>query len=147
MKALGILMMIFFSASLGIIIADFKKKQLGYIDMLIIIAEKVLILLENTSPDTEKIMKILMEDKRLKNFDFSLENKTILLDEPYKEKVRDYFQSIGKYDTDTQIGISKEFLCDIRNLKEEYQQSYKSRRKLYYAFGLLFGVLFSVIII
>ena len=147
MKVLGILMMIFFSASLGIIIADFKKKQLGYIDMLIIIAEKVLILLENTSPDTEKIMKILMEDKRLSDFNFSLEGKTILLDEPYKEKVRDYFQSIGKYDTDTQIGISKEFLCDIRNLKEEYQQSYKSRRKLYYAFGLLFGVLFSVIII
>lgn len=140
-------MMIFFSASLGIIIADFKKKQLSYIDMLIIIAEKVLILLENTSPDTEKIMKILMEDKRLREFDFSLENKTILLDEPYKEKVRDYFKSIGKYDADTQIGISKEFLCDIRNLKEEYQQSYKSRRKLYYAFGLLFGVLFSVIII
>lgn len=140
-------MMISFTTFLGITVISYKKKQIAYIDMLITIGEKVQMLLQNTSPDTAEIINSLKNDIRLKNFDFELKDNTILLENAEKGKIRDYFQSIGKYDTETQINLSKEFTAELRLLKEEYQQYLKSHQKLYVAFGLLSGVLFSVIMI
>lgn len=140
-------MMISFTTFLGITVISYKKKQIAYIDMLITIGEKVQMLLQNTSPDTAEIINSLKNDNRLKKFDFELKDNTILLENAEKGKVRNYFQSIGKYDTETQINLSKEFTAELRLLKEEYQQYLKSHQKLYVAFGLLSGVLFSVIMI
>lgn len=140
-------MMISFTTFLGITVISYKKKQIAYIDMLITIGEKVQMLLQNTSPDTAEIINSLKNDNRLKKFDFELKDNTILLENAEKGKVRNYFQSIGKYDTETQINLSNEFTAELRLLKEEYQQYLKSHQKLYVAFGLLSGVLFSVIMI
>ncbi|MCM1285654.1 MAG: stage III sporulation protein AB [Acetobacter sp.] len=140
-------MMISFTTFLGITIVSYKKKQIAYIDMLIAIGDKVQMLLKNTSPDTTELLSRLKSDERLKHFDFELNDNSILLENDAKSKVKEFFYSIGRYDIETQINLSKEFTAELRLLKEEYQQYLKSHQKLYVAFGLLSGVLFSVIII
>lgn len=140
-------MIIIFSSSLGIMVLTYKKNQIKYIDSLLYIANRISLLLESTSPDTEEIMSILKSDKRLENFNFDIKNNNSPLPDEEKLKVSDLFNSIGKYDTKSQIKIIEEFSGYFKILKQEYQQHYNSHKKLYLLFGFFSGVFASILLI
>lgn len=139
-------MIILFSFSLGIMTVKYKKRQIKYIEDLIYIAGKTAVLLKSVSADTQSIKNSLINDSRLTDFDFSLEEKTSPLNECENEKVREFFSSIGKYDLDSQLKIIEEFTGNFKMLKEQYQSHYDSHKKLYIAVSLLFGVLAAVLL-
>lgn len=140
-------MIILFSSSLGVMVAAFKRRQIRYIDSLIYIGEKILMMLSSTSPETEAIMADLRADPRLKNFDFSLKNENSPLPPEENDRSRLLFNTVGKYDVDCQISYINQYLGYFKMLRKQYQDYYNKHRKLYIVFGLFSGVLVSVLLI
>lgn len=140
-------MITLFSFSLGLMIAGYKRKQISYIDSLIYIGEKILLMLSSTSPETEEIMNDLMCDARLKNFDFTLKNENSPLPPEENDRSRLLFNTVGKYDIDCQISYINQYLGYFKMLRQQYQDYYNSHYKLYLVFGLFTGVLVSVLLI
>lgn len=126
--------------------ASYKKRQIKYIDNLLYIAQKISILLNSITAETEVILRELKSDERLKNFDFELSDEKSPLGAAENELVRNLFSSIGKYDLESQLKLIDEFTGTFKMLREEYQSHYDSHRKLYIASGLLSGVLIAVLI-
>ncbi|MGN1202170.1 MAG: hypothetical protein ACI4RF_02660 [Eubacterium sp.] len=125
----------------------FKKKQIKYIDSLIYIGEKILLMLSSTSPETEEIMQELKNDENLKAFDFSLKNENSPLPLEENDKVRLLFSTVGKYDLDCQISYLNQYIGYFKMLKQQYQDYYNSHYKLYIVFGLFIGIFVSVLLI
>lgn len=140
-------MIILFSSSLGVMVAAFKRRQIRYIDSLIYIGEKILMMLSSTSPETEAIMADLRADPRLKNFDFSLKNENSPLPPEENDRSRLLFNTVGKYDVDCQISYINQYLGYFKMLRKQYQDYYNKHHKLYIVFGLFSGVLVSVLLI
>lgn len=140
-------MIVLFSFSLGLMVAGFKKKQIKYIDNLIYIGEKILLMLNSTSPETEEIMIELQNDERLKNFDFTLKNENSPLPPEENDRSRLLFNTIGRYDLDCQISYINQYLGYFKMLRQQYQEHYNSHYKLYLVFGLFAGVFVSVLLI
>ncbi len=140
-------MIILFSSSLGLAVAGFKKKQIKYIDSLIYIAEKILLMLSSISPETEDIMNELKNDERLKGFDFGLKNENSPLPPEENDRSRLLFNTLGKYDLDCQISYINQYLGYFKMLRQQYQDYYNSHYKLYLVFGVFIGILVSVLLI
>lgn len=140
-------MIILFSSSLGVMVAAFKRRQISYIDSLIYIGEKILMMLSSTSPETEAIMEDLKADPRLKHFDFTLKNENSPLPPEENDRSRLLFNTVGKYDVDCQISYINQYLGYFKMLRKQYQDYYNKHHKLYIVFGLFSGVLVSVLLI
>lgn len=140
-------MIILFSFSLGLAVNEFKKKQIRYIDSLIYIGEKILLMLSSTSPETEDIMKELENDERLKKFDFTLKDENSPLPPEENDRSRLLFNTVGKYDLDCQISYINQYLGYFKMLRQQYQDYYNSHRRLYPVFGLFIGIFISVLLI
>ena len=63
------------------------------------------------------------------------------------EKIYDYINSIGKYDSQTQINEANEFCETFRILKDYYQQYYTVHYKIIYALGVGIGCLIAILLI
>lgn len=134
------------SGFLGISLSSYKKKQIAYLDMLVLICRRICIMLEHSMPDTEEIIRSLKENESLKSFDFSL--STIMIDDKALiEKIRNFFDSIGKYDAQTQISLAEALSSECGLIKEKYQQEYDKHYRLYISFGILSGLMLSLIIV
>lgn len=140
-------MIVLFTTYLGILVNDYKKRQLKYIDTLIYLGNKIKLLLTSTSPETDEIYKILMTDKQLEIIDFSLPDKNFILSNYELEKTKELLDTLGKYDVDYQVSYIDEYTGHFKMLKEGMQQQYSSHKKLYIPVGLLFGLLIALIII
>ena len=140
-------MIILFSFSLGLTAMRFKKRQIDYIDSLIYIGEKILLMLGSTSPETEVIMRELENDERLKNFDLTLNSSSSPLPSKENERSKMLLNTVGKYDLDAQINYINQYLGYFKMLRQQYQDYYNTHYKLYLAFGLFSGVLVSVLLI
>lgn len=97
-------------------------------------------------PDTEEIISSLKEDESLKGFDFTLSSISVD-DKAIIEKIKHFFDSIGKYDAQTQISLAEALSSECGILKEKYQQEYDKHYRLYVSFGILSGLMLSLIII
>lgn len=140
-------MIILFSFSLGLMAVGFKKRQIKYIDSLIYIGEKILLMLSSTSPETEEIMRELKHDERLKSFDFTLCNENSPLPPEENDRSRLLFNTVGKYDLDCQISYINQYLGYFKMLRQQYQDYYNSHYKLYLVFGLFTGIFIAVLLI
>lgn len=140
-------MIILFSFSLGLTVMRFKKRQIDYIDSLIYIGEKILLMLGSTSPETEEIMKELENDERLNNFDLSLSSSSSPLPPKENERSRLLINTVGKYELSAQINYINQYLGYFKMLRQQYQDYYNSHYKLYLVFGLFSGVFVSVLLI
>ncbi len=136
-------MIILFSFSLGVTAAGFKKKQIKYIEDLIYIGQRILLMLNSTSPETEEIMSELINDSRLKNFDFNF-SESSPLPSSETERITSLFSVVGKYDAESQMKFVNEYVGYFKMLKEQYQKYYNNHYKLYLVFGLFGGVLAAV---
>lgn len=134
------------SGFLGISLNSYMKKQILYLDMLIIICKKISIMLEHSMPDTEEIISSLKQDSSLKSFDFTL-NSILVQDKILIGKIKHFFDSIGRFDAQTQINLANSLSSECALLKEKYQQEYDKHYRLYLSFGILSGLMFSLIII
>lgn len=139
-------MIILFSFSLGIMTVRYKKRQIEYIDNLLYMSRKITVMLNSISADTQSIMHSLKNDSRLRDFDFELSEKRSPLSTSDNEKIRELFDSIGKYDLDSQLKIIEEFTGNFKMLKDQYQTHYDSHKKLYISVSLLSGVLAAVLL-
>lgn len=124
----------------------FKKRQIRYIETLLYIEQRISIMLRSITADTDFIMNDLKNDEHLKDFDFELNDETSPLSKTENDRVRNLFNSIGRYDLDSQQKLLDEFAGNFKMLKEEYQSHYDSHKKLYISVSLLSGVLLAVII-
>lgn len=140
-------MIILFSFSLGLTAMRFKKRQIDYIDSLIYIGEKILLMLGSTSPETEEIMTELKNDERLKNFDFSLCPSSSPLPANESNKSKLLINTVGKYELEAQINYINQYLGYFKMLRQQYQDYYNSHYKLYLVFGFFSGVFVSVLLI
>lgn len=140
-------MITLFSFSLGLTVMRFKKKQIDYIDSLIYIGERILLMLESTSPETDVIIRELENDERLKNFDLTLNGSSSPLPSKENERSKTLLSTLGKYELETQINYINQYLGYFKMLRQQYQDYYNSHYKLYLAFGLFSGVLVSVLLI
>ena len=140
-------MITLFSFSLGLTAMRFKKKQIDYIDSLIYIGERILLMLESTSPETDVIIRELENDERLKNFDLTLNGSSSPLPSKENERSKTLLSTLGKYELEAQINYINQYLGYFKMLRQQYQDYYNSHYKLYLAFGLFSGVLVSVLLI
>ena len=134
------------SGFLGISLNSYMKKQIDYFNMLIVICNKICIMLEHSMPDTDEIISSLKADPSLKDFDFTL-NSIQIEDKAFSEKIKNFFDSIGKYDSHSQIKLAKGLSSECGLLKEKYQQEYDKHYRLNISFGILSGLMLSLIII
>ena len=140
-------MIILFSFSLGLTVTGYKKNQIKYIDKLVYIGEKILLMLGSTSPETEVIIKNLKNDPYLDGFDFSMNSDNSILPKEENERSKILFDTLGKYDLDCQINCINEYVGYFKMLKKQYQDYYNSHYKLYLVFGLFGGIFVSVLLI
>lgn len=138
-------MIILFTSSIGLMISGYKKKQIDYIEKLIYISERIILLLESTSPDTEEIMLILQKDSHLEGFEFNTSNSPLADKE--NRKIDELFEFVGRYDCESQIKVLDEFSGYFKILKQEYQQHYTEHKKLYIMFGIFTGLFVSILLI
>ena len=130
-------------------ICKYEKSKIDYCDKMVFLGSKVMVLLKTTNPETEKIFDLLNNSEKLKDID--LNNRKML--SPWQqngeenEKIYDYINSIGKYDSQTQINEANEFCETFRILKDYYQQYYTTHYKIIYALGLGIGCLIAILLI
>ncbi len=147
MKIAGIIMIIFFSSSLGIMVDCYKKRQIKYIDNLIYIGGRISLMMSSINPETSDILNELKSDERLKNFDFDLNIENTPLPLAEYERIKNLYNIIGKYDVDCQLKYIEEFVGYFKMLKQQYQEYYEKHHKLYIAFGVLTGIVISIFLI
>lgn len=147
MKTAGIIMIILFSSSLGLMIDAYKKKQIVYIENLIYIAQRIRLLMNSINPETAQIMIELKSDERLKSFDFELHAENTPLPTSEYERIKNFFAVIGKYDSESQLNYIDEFIGYFKMLKQQYQEYYQKHHKLYITFGFAIGVIISIFLI
>lgn len=147
MKIIGLIMIILFSSSLGLMVDNYKKRQIRYVDNLIYIGNRVSLMLSSTTPETEEMISDLKQDERLKNFDFDLNVENTPLSADEYDRIRNLFSIIGKYDADCQLKYIKEFVGYFKMLKQQYQEHYAAHHKLYITFGVLAGVAVSILLL
>ena len=63
------------------------------------------------------------------------------------ELVSDFIYSLGKSDSNSQLKLIETFRKSIEQSKRKYEVDYSENSRLYLAFGLFGGVVFSLIII
>lgn len=139
-------MIILFSSSLGLTAVSIKRKQIEYVESLIYLGNRVMLLLKSTMPETEEIINILKSDSLLYNLDFDKLTSPYLCDSD-NQKASAYINEIGKYDVDSQIALTEEFTEYFKLLKKRYQEYFDSHYKLYIALGILSGMAISVLLI
>lgn len=139
-------MIILFSSCLGLTAVKSKRKQIEYIELLIHIGNRILLMLKSTVPETEEIIRQLKRDQMLEDFDFTLKFKSTPLSKRDNQKVADFFNAIGMYDIDTQIMLAAEFTGYFKMLNKQYRDYYDRHYKLYIVFGIASGLLLSVIL-
>lgn len=139
-------MIILFSSSLGLTAVSVKRRQLEYIETLVYLANRVLLLLKSTMPETQEILRILKSDKALFEFDFETCSSPYLSESDNK-KTADFINSIGKYDIDSQISITQEYIDYFKLLKSKYQEYFDNHYKLYIALGITSGLAVTVLLI
>lgn len=142
-------MIILFSFSLGMMMANYKKRQLDYIDSVLYMCRKIRVLLKSVSADTDSIMCALKKEDRLEGFDFD-NTQNMLKNSPLASSentmICDLLSSIGKYDLESQLKIIDEFEGNFKLLKNDYQSYYNSHKKLYLSVSLLCGALIAVLL-
>ena len=136
-------MIILFSSSLGVMAVKRQREKIEYIDMLIYMGNRILLLLKSTMPETDEIIKIISNDSRTSKFDLE---KLPLRDEDNCEIIH-LFNCLGKFDVDSQILITNEFIGYFKLLKRQYQDYYNQHYRLYIVFGIFGGILISVLLI
>lgn len=136
-------MIILFSSSLGMIAVKKQREKIEYIDMLIYMGNRILLLLKSTMPETDEILAILKNDSRTSKFDLA---KLPLREEDNCEIVN-LFNCLGRFDADSQIMITNEYIGYFRLLKKQYQEYYNQHYRLYIVFGVFGGILVSVLLI
>lgn len=140
-------MITLFSSSLGLMAVKKKRELIEYTDMLIYMGNLILLLMKSTMPETSEMIRILKSDPRLEGFDFSLEFKDKRLKDNDAQRIRYLFYSIGRYDIDSQIHITEEFIGYFKLLNKQYQDYYNRHYKLYIVFGIFGGIMVSVLLI
>lgn len=140
-------MIILFSSSLGLMAVKRKKEQLEYVKTLIYMGSRILILLKSTMPETDEIMRILKNDEALAKFDFTSDDTKNRLNPEDRGKVTNLFNSIGRYDIESQIYITEEFTEYFKLKKEQYQEYYNEHYRLYLVFGVFSGVIAAVLLV
>ena len=143
MKTAGILMILGISILLSASICKYEKSKIDYCDKMVFLGSKVMILLKTTNPETEKIFDLLNNSEKLKDIDLNNIISSSPLKREENEKIYDYINSIGKYDSQTQINGANEFCETFRILKDYYTAHYK----IIYALGLGIGCLIAILLI
>ncbi|MGN1123253.1 MAG: hypothetical protein ACI4RR_02840 [Eubacterium sp.] len=132
-------MIITFFLCLGLRIVKYKKEQICFIDDLIFMGERILLLLNSTLPETDVIINKLSSDNRLSKYDFSDLKSMSPLKKEENEKIDEMFSVLGKYDVDSQISYIQEFNGYYKMLKNEYREYYNSHCRLYIILSLSVG--------
>ena len=128
-------------------ICKYEKSKIDYCDKMVFLGSKVMVLLKTTNPETEKIFDLLNNSEKLKDIDLNNIISSSPLKREENEKIYDYINSIGKYDSQTQITEANEFCETFRILKDYYQQYYTAHYKIIYALGLGIGCLIAILLI
>lgn len=128
-------------------ICKYEKSKIDYCDKMVFLGSKVMVLLKTTNPETEKIFDLLNNSEKLKDIDLNNIISSSPLKREENEKIYDYINSIGKYDSQTQINESNEFCETFRILKDYYQQYYTAHYKIIYALSLGIGCLIAILLI
>lgn len=140
-------MIIVTSTLLSAIICKYEKSKIDYCDKMIFLGSKVMVLLNTTLPETEKIFALLNNCEKLKNIELNDIYSSSPLKKDENDKISDYLSSIGKFDTQTQINKAFEFCETFRLLKEDYRQYYSSHCKIIYALGFSVGCITAILLI
>ena len=140
-------MIVIISILLSMIVCKYEKSKIEYCDKMIFLGSKVTVLLNTIQPETEKIFDLLNKSEKLKNIDLKDIKSSSPLKKEENEKISDYINSIGKFDTQTQINRANEFCETFRLLKEDYQQYYSTHYKIIYALGFCIGCTIAVLLI
>jgi stage III sporulation protein AB len=129
------------------VIVEHKKEQIKYVDSLIYMGEKILFMLNSTSPETQMIINELKNDSRLKNIDLSFDDDKCPIKTDDNERTLLLFNIIGKYDINSQVTYINQYIGYFKMLRQQYQDNYNRHYKLYIAFGILTGVFIVILLI
>ena len=129
------------------LIVSYKKSQIAYIDDLIFLGERIILLLNSTVPDTEILFKKLQDESRLKKYNIAEIYESSPLPEKENSQITELLSIIGRYDAQTQINCTQEFTGYYKDLKKQYQEYYNSHCRLYIVFSLSVGTVVSLLLI
>ena len=140
-------MIIIFSCLIGTTIIRYKRKQIDFIDDLIFMGERTLLMLRSTAPDTQVILRRLQSEERLSGYDLPKISESSSLPVNEKGRIAEFFETIGKYDIDSQIKYIEEFTGYYKMLKEQYQKYFDANKRLYIVFSMSAGMVISRLLI
>lgn len=128
-------------------VVRYKKSQIEYIDDLIFIGERLILFLTSTVPDTDVIFTRLQNEPRLEKYNVSQIFNSSPLPSGINSNITELFAIIGRYDADTQIKYTQEFIGYFKDLKKQYQEHFDTHCRLYIVFSISAGILISLLLI
>ena len=137
------ILIILFSTSISMIIVSKKRKQIEFIEKIVYMGQRIELMLKSTMPETAEILSIIKDDPKLR--DINLDD--LPLNDSENERILSYFKSLGRYDVDSIILITEEFVGYFKLLCEEYRKHYSEHYRIYISFGVFAGVLVSILIV
>lgn len=140
-------MIILFSFLMGMAVVSYEKSQIEYLDDLIFMGERIVIFLKNTIPETDIIFNKLQNEPRLSKYNVKEISKNSPLPKTLNTNVTELYGIIGRYDADTQIKYTQEFIEYSKDLKRQYQEHFNTHCKLYIVFSLSAGIFISLMLI
>ncbi|MGN1329709.1 MAG: hypothetical protein ACI4V4_08445 [Eubacterium sp.] len=116
-------------------------------DDLIFFGERIVLFLGNTVPETDVIFRKLQEEPRLSKYNVKKISEFSPLSQSFNTNICELLNVIGRYDADTQIKYTQEFLESCKDLKRQYQEQYNTHSRLYIVFSISVGTLVSLMLI
>ncbi len=136
-----------FSFLSGMTAVRYKKSQISYTEDIVFLAQRIILLLKNTAPDTDVIMSKLQSEPRLEKYDLYNIDSYSPLEKKETANISELFEVIGKYDAETQIKYLEEYSAHFEELKKQYAENFNMRKGLYMSFSVSAGIIVSLMLI
>lgn len=138
--------MMFFTYMAALII-DAKNNDIKKLDDLISILGDVKIMLSNSAPSTNDIIKKLSSNERYSLYDFDDFSSLLLFDNDTNIIIKNALETIGRYDIKTQLSIINECREQLIIIKDDRKEKLNKNKRLYLTLGCSTGCVIALLFI
>lgn len=153
MKYLGLILLNLSSAAAGISCAYKLKRRCIIAQEIIEMCSLMEVEFGYSLSDSKQIVKRLAYEPMLshldflRNFDFEKIEIITELNNTDNERLNSLFNNLGKIDSESMIKLISSFKVNMSESLKKYEDYYKTHSRLFVAFGVFGGLMFSLVLI
>ena len=141
MKMLGVILMLAFSTAMGFCFGKQQKEISKNSKLLLDAMIKARRILKYSKPEKNKLLQEIDFDKLL------MLNNNSLLDNEMYVVAQAYFEEMGSKDFNSEVEALNYTISMLENRYNHVAKTCLQNQKLYFALGIIFGLLFVIVFI